>query len=171
MAEQWDSVANVFEALSYIVKDTDKDGLDLFFTISGRSLTRVKETSRLIPLVKAQKRHSQDAKSDIDFRLTEMLQSRTEKLNKLGGIFSRKPKPLSLYILTDGMWEYENAAQEPIRNAVQKLSDARRGRKQIGIQFIRFGSNPDALRRLEHLDHGLGLPEYVYSLILCETLG
>jgi hypothetical protein len=169
MAKYWDNVVNVFEALSYIVKGTDNDGLDLFFTISGRSSTRVKETSKLIPQVKGQKRHSQEAKNDIDFRLTEILQPRTERLNK-GGFFGiRKPKPLSLYILTDGMWDFEDAAQEPIINAVQKLSDARKGRKEIGIQFISFGNNTDALRRLEHLDRGLGLPTYVYALIICKT--
>jgi hypothetical protein len=154
MAEHWDSVTEVFEALSYIVKSTDNNGLDLFFTISDNYRKGVKETAKLIPLVKAQKRRSM-AKSDIDFRLNEILQYRTERLNKTGHIFSKKAKPLSLYILTDGMWENEDAAQEPIKTAVQKLSDVRKGREQIGIQFIRFGDNLDGIRQLEHLDHGL----------------
>lgn len=168
MAELWDEVVTVFEALSYIVKDTDKDGLDLFFRNSSNS-ANTKKTSDLIGLIKAQKKTSRDGERDFDIRLNQILESRTEKLGGRGSLFSRKsPKPMSLYILTDAIWDYDGYAQEPIKNAVGKLSDVNKSRKQIGIQFIRFGDDPDALRRLERLDNGLNLPKYIFSLSICE---
>jgi len=163
MAEYWDEVAKVFEALSYIVKSTDKDGLDLYFRNSENFAESTKKTSELIPLLKAQKKPTKDPGINFDLRLNQILEKRTDKLDRRG-IFNRKPKPMSLYILTDGVWDFDGYAQEPIRNAVQKLYGVSKSRKQIGIQFIRFGDNPEALRRLEHLDNGLDVPRYVFPL-------
>jgi hypothetical protein len=62
-----------------------------------------------------------------------------------------------LYILTDGIWEPNCDAAGPIKNLVNKLNKLDKGRVQVGIQFISFGNNPEALDRLDILDSGLGL--------------
>lgn len=163
MAEHWEEVVRVFEALSYIVKSTDKDGLDLFFTISKSSNKGVSETSRLTQVVEAQKRVSGGAKTDINIRLTQILERYTDNLERkrLLSLRGSKPKPLSLYIFTNGIWEKEVNAEKPIVNAVKKLTDLRKDRLQIGIQFISFGNDPKGLARLEHLDKGIDVPTYV----------
>lgn len=159
MVEHWPKVCKVFEALSYILKETDKDGLDLYFTISQCCEKGIKQTSRLLQIIEAQKQRKQST-TDITIRLTTILDGYKSKLEKRS-LFRGPPKPLSLYIFTNGIWEEEVTAEGPIRNTVQKLQDLRKDRQQIGIQFVSFGDDSVGLRRLRHLDYGLKLPEYV----------
>lgn len=135
----------------------DKDGLDLYFTISNVTQTKVKKTSKLLPIVEVNKQRG-NSTTDINFRLTKILNEYTSNLERKRW-YQSEPKPLSLYILTDGMWEDECNAIEPIRNAVRTLEDLRKDERQIGIQFISFGNDPAGLRRMEHLDDGLNLPK------------
>lgn len=157
MTEHWPSVCKVFEALSYILKEPDKDGLDLYFTISQNFEKGITKTSKLLQVVEAQKQRRQST-TDINIRLMTILDAYKSKLDKKG-LFGRPPKPLSLYIFTNGIWEDKVTAEGPIRNTVQKLQDLRKDRQQIGIQFISFGNDPVGLRRLRYLDDGLNLPE------------
>lgn len=157
MAKHWQTVNKVFKALSYIVKEMDKDGLDLYFTISETCEKKAKRTSKLLPIVEARKQHG-NSTTDINHRLTKILEEYKNNLDNKKW-YQSEIKPLSLYILTDGLWENECTAIEPIRNAVQKLEDLRKDEKQIGIQFISFGHDPIGLQRLHHLDDGLKLPK------------
>ena len=155
MVSHWPKVNETFKALSYIVKETDKDGIDLYFTNSDTFYKNIKKTSKLLPIVEGHKQRD-NSTTDINFRLTKILDPYKTNLENRRW-FRSEPKPLSLYILTDGMWEAECTAVEPIRDAVRKLDDLRRGDTQIGIQFISFGDNPIGLERLVHLDDGLNL--------------
>lgn len=64
---------------------------------------------------------------------------------------------MNLYILTNGIWEPNCDAAGPIKNLVNKLNKLDKGRLQVGIQFISFGNNAEAIDRLNILDSGLGL--------------
>lgn len=157
MAQHWPMVNKVFKALSYIVKEMDKDGIDLYFTISETYQKRAKKTSKLLPIVQAQMQRG-NSTTDINFRLTKILDEYKNNLDKKKW-YQSGPKPLSLYVLTDGLWEEDCTAIEPIKMAVQKLEDLRKDERQIGIQFISFGENPTGLKRLHYLDDGLNLPK------------
>lgn len=161
MSRHWDNVVKTFEALSYIVKKTDKDGLDIYFTISEVFRKQQTETGDLVRLVEAHKRQD-SAVSDINLRLTYLLEEYQRKLEKKRRFRKGPANPLSLYILTDGVWEDNSSADEPIRNAVEKLSELKKSSTQIGIQLISFGNNTRGLDRLRHLDDGLGLQKCAY---------
>lgn len=154
MEPHWKYLISVFEALSYVVKTVDPNGLDLHFTVSDDKYLNRKETAPLIKTVRSQPRRST---TDMNIRLTTLLQAYQNKLSKKKSRFSSEVKPMNLYILTDGVWETETNVEAPIRSLVKTLNEQGMGRLQIGIQFIYFGNNPNALERLEHLDSGLGL--------------
>jgi hypothetical protein len=161
MTQYWDNVVKTFEALSYIVKETDKDGLDLHFTISGTTMKGEKTTRDLVSSVKAHIRRD-GAASDIRLRLTSILESYSQKLEEKKRLWKRAPKPLSLYILTDGVWEESSSAEEPITNVVRILHELRKSSTQIGIQLISFGTDEASLAKLRYLDDKLDLPKCVY---------
>ncbi|KAH7313156.1 hypothetical protein BKA65DRAFT_517427 [Rhexocercosporidium sp. MPI-PUGE-AT-0058] len=155
MVKHWPDVTKVIEGLSYILKDADKDGLDLYFTISAQSTLQEKHTSSLVRLVERHKQRDPDANTEINFRLNQILDRYKAKLDNNGWWSKKPPKPLSLYILTNGVWEAECKPEIPIKNVVQKLQDLRKDREQIGIQFISFGNDKIGMERLRHLDDDL----------------
>ncbi|CAG8948909.1 hypothetical protein HYFRA_00002035 [Hymenoscyphus fraxineus] len=172
MAPHWDEVMRVFEALSYIVKAQDRDGLDLYFAISDDFHQGVKKTSFLQERVRWHKPNSRAGKADMNIRLSRILQTYTENLqNKKKTLFGKTPKtqkPLSLYILTNGIWEGDNSTVDgTIENAVKKLEDLRKDRLQIGIQFISFGDDVTGLEKLRKLDDELDLHKDIVDTEPC----
>lgn len=65
--------------------------------------------------------------------------------------------PVTLYILTDGVWEARSNLDGFVGDVVRFMDQNSMLRKHIGIQFIQFGRNPLGTARLAHLDNGLGL--------------
>jgi hypothetical protein len=156
MKPHWKRLTRVFEALSYILKDVDPNGLDLSFTISADTLKKTKRTSKLVEMVKLRSKHLVGT-TDMNLKLTEILVTYQTELEKPQGFFGKPILPRNLYILTDGVWEPNCDAAAPIKNLVNKLNKLDKGRVQVGIQFISFGENTAALERLDILDSGLGL--------------
>jgi hypothetical protein len=161
MSGHWGEVTDVFEALSYILKYVDPDGLDLSFTVSGESLKNYKVTSTLVQSVRDRKSRLKGT-TDMNLKLTTLLENYQAALEKppreVKSLFRRKPvRPLNLYILTDGIWEAKCDAEGPIRRLIKKLADLGKGRIQVGIEFISFGNNIAGLQRMDHLDSGLDL--------------
>ena len=156
MTPHWKRVTRVFEALSYVLKDVDPNGLDLSFTISGDTLKKTKRTSKLVEMVKLRSKHLKGT-TDMNLKLTEILATYQTELEKPKGFFGKPVLPRNLYILTDGIWEPNCDAAAPIKNLVNKLNKLDIGRVQVGIQFISFGENTAALERLDILDSRLGL--------------
>ena len=89
------------------------------------------------------------------------------------------PNPLSIYVLTDGVWESPGAPgggylEDTLKDLIEGLRAAGCRRDQIGIQFIRFGSHEYGVQRLEALDrlgtkhdmdllvHNLQIPAVLY---------
>lgn len=159
MAPHWEAVIDVLEALSYILKTVDPNGLDLSFTVSSDSLEDCKKTSRLVDMTKTRRLKGT---TDMNLKLTSLLDEYQNALTKgrSNSIFRRAVRPMNLYILTDGVWEKDCDVEAPIRSLVQKLVELGKGRIQVGIQFISFGNNTSALTRMDHLDSGLGLKPY-----------
>jgi len=151
-----DDVVKVFESSSYLVKEMDNDGIDLRFTVSGVCELNCKSTTRLIQLLADQRYEGQ---TDIDHNLNQIFDKYKASLDKPKSFFN-KHKPLSLYILTDGVWEADCNPDATIRSLVKKLVDLGYTRQQVGIQFISFGDDPTGLSRLNHLDSGLDLDLY-----------
>jgi hypothetical protein len=157
MAEHWPTVHKVFEALSYIVKEADKDGISLYFTISETHEENAKRTSQLLSILDRVQTQENNSTSNIDLRLGKILDDYKNNLDSKMRWYKSETKPLSLYILTDGLWDSGSGGVEPIRNAALKLKDLQMNPHQIGIQFVTFGNDPDGWKRLRQLDDSLDL--------------
>lgn len=99
--------------------------------------------------------------------IIEQYQARFGKRNILSKLLhpdstpTKGPRRLSLYILTDGVWQPGCTLVTEIKTLVSLLQEHKLSNKHIGIQFIRFGNDPRGTRRLQKLDSGLGLELYV----------
>lgn len=162
------SVTEYVELLSYLVKKKDKDGLDLHYFNSrpGESIFRCERSSALVTSVR-QRRFT--GTSSPEGTLKKILDGYGKKLREhtacaIGASkrwslhrSPRLPKPLSVYVLTDAVWESPNSPDEylheTLRDLIQNLCDAGCHRTQVGIQFIRFGDNPYGVQRLKDLDN------------------
>jgi hypothetical protein len=51
MAPYWNEVVNVFEALSYIIKQTDPDGIELYFA-GPEEHCKSKKTTKSLQIIK-----------------------------------------------------------------------------------------------------------------------
>jgi hypothetical protein len=150
---------SVLYVLAYLVKDSDPDGMDLLYTVS-----LVKEKSKRPDRLRDHLRTAScGGRTDISLRLSAILHEYAENLQgqakpkRIFGIIRKKKqtRPMNLYILTDAVWQPHCDAAKPIKTLIRKLDELGLPEYQVGIQFIRFGQNQEAINRLEHLDSGL----------------
>lgn len=158
MHQHWGNVQKVFEALSYVVKEVDPNGFDLWFTGPGEPLKNCQKTSAPLRAVEGR---MQQGTTDITVKLTEIFDDYIEALkNPRTGIlamFSKPVKPLSLYVLTDGVWEKDCNPRTLVETFVGQLDSLHKGKGKVGIQFISFGQDPVGLERMDFLDSGLNV--------------
>lgn len=134
MRKYWNNdVYDVFEALSYVLKKVDTNGLDLHFTTTPEFRKECKDTTPLLNMIRDHSRWG--TSTDMNLKLSKILDEYQIELEKppwLGNIdkFRGKPlKPLSLYIHTDGIWETD--CDNPIRNIVAKLKELKKNRHPV----------------------------------------
>jgi hypothetical protein len=60
--------------------------------------------------------------------------------------------PLSIYILTDGVWARGGSPDAPMLALTETLKKYHLTRRQVGIQFITFGHNREGLEYMRLLD-------------------
>ena len=171
MACHWLEVRELLHALAWIVSSYDDDGMELKL-LRCQEQYRSKDPAQLA-------RYLDEVipagDSDINKRLSEIftdyrlrreswleyqkIQNRSSKriLRLLPGKgkgkpASDEPKPLSIYVLTDARWQRTSDALREIRPMVEHLKSWTRSNYLIGLQFIRFGSDPESVRKLNRLD-------------------
>jgi hypothetical protein len=159
MRPSWPRVKSAFEAVSYILKPMAPDGIELYFTISYDTYRR-HNTSELVDFLE-KKPLSGD--TDIAYRLGLQLADYKVKLSAApigGGKKGKKergPRGLSVYVLTDGNWKAGSDPTAKIKEFATYLveSDRNQGHgaaaAQVAIQFITFGRDEAALKRIEEV--------------------
>lgn len=159
MNQHWKQVREVFEALSYIVKQVDPDGFDLWFT--GGSNKPMENCQKSTAALQAVESRRGKGATDINVKLTQIFDAYIDDLQKprhrLLSRVSKPIKPLNLYVLTDGVWEEHCDPSSLVGNFVRQLDDLRKVKGSVGIQFISFGQDPVGLKRMRDLDSGLNL--------------
>lgn len=140
-------VTTLLSPLVYTVKAHDPDGVEVHFTISS-SRQQSRKSGVLIDEVE---RHRFEGKTDISIRLGSILRRYRVELDDHRNRRQSK-RAMSIYILTDGVWEGGQDAQTPIRELITVLKQYKYDRKQVGIQFIRFGNDDKGFERLAELD-------------------
>ncbi len=157
MREHWLDVKTVFEALSYILKPMAPDGIELFFTVSYDTWRR-HNTSELVGYLD-KKEVAGD--TDISYRLRLQLQSYKAKIpltSRQSSAKSKNVRPMSFYILTDGNWKAGGDPIAAVKEIAAHLVNVGLRTGQLAIQFISFGQNAAALKRINDVaktDFGL----------------
>ncbi|KAL8859794.1 MAG: hypothetical protein Q9178_003626 [Gyalolechia marmorata] len=155
-------VEAVLELLSALIQPYDPNGLDLYLTTESSKL-RHKTPEKLLQYLR-----ERPANGIPDFRqrfakIIENYQSKFGKSNYRKKLMHprstppKNPRRLSLYVLTDGVWDPKCTLITEIQNLVALLQEFKLPNKYIGIQFIRFGNNREGKKRLKKLDSQLGL--------------
>lgn len=156
-------MCNLFGILAYILKNTDDDGIDMYFAMSDTKYND-QDTTKLVEIMN--KRKSQlEGNSSINVRLQHVLgdynKGLTSQIARRGSGNPHGPlfdvKPLSVYVFTDGVWTPKSDPKQAIERIVDSLEELKAGSDQVGIQFISFGKYPECLKRLEYYDKELGL--------------
>lgn len=158
MKQHWGNVHKVFETLSYMVKEVDPNGFDLWFTGPGKPLKNQKHTTESLRTVEYR---TKQGTTDINDKLQKIFDDYVEALKKPKSVvrakFSKAVKPLSLYVLTDGVWEQDCNPAHLVETFVKQLEDLGKVKGNLGVQFISFGEDPIGLGRMEFLDSGLNV--------------
>lgn len=159
-------VRSTLELLSALTERYDPDHLDLYF--STESIKHRPKTNQQMLSLFDQRRAC--GMPDMRERFASIIQKYQEKLGRKHH-FSRLlhkpshgPRRLSLYVLTDGVWQPYCTLVREIKNLVALMAQHNMPNKHIGIQFIRFGDDPEGKQRLKELDSELGLDMCGYPL-------
>ena len=154
----------VLEVLLHIIMPCDPVGVDLTFT---HGPTNFKSSSKIEQMLKSFDKSRWQGHTNMQSKLGEKLDEYgdilvSRKHSSFRRRISRKfraPAPLrrlSLYILTDGIWMPNTDLKTPIESIVTILKDKHLVNRQVGIQFIVFGTDKGAREYLEYLDDKLG---------------
>lgn len=154
-------VEAVVELLSTLTQPYDPDGLDLYLSTESGKL-RPKTPEKFLQYLRERPAYGlpdfrQRFANIIENYQSKFGKSNWKKLRHPNSTPSRNPRPLSLYVLTDGVWDPKCTLITEIQNLVALLQDYKLPNKHVGIQFIRFGNDPEGKKRLKKLDAKLGL--------------
>lgn len=148
------AVKRILGILAYLLRNADPDGMELYFT-GAPGKFKSKDPSKLVEKFQA---NNPKGLTNIRIRFDNIIDGYIEGLDR--SWFRRKIKPirsLNIYVLTNGIWQPDVDLAPPIKRLLAKLGE--HGKYQVGIQFISFGRDVDALRRLDKIDDDLGLEE------------
>lgn len=167
MRTHWDEMCQLFGMLAYLVKKSDEDGIDMYFTMTEKKHNS-RDVSALVEIV-SKRKNNLDGDSNINLRLGQVLSEYNGALKneialrKAGSSYAPADdkKPLTVYVFTNALWSKRTDPTRAIKNIVDSLISLGCPASRVGIQFISFGNNQGALDRLDHYDSGLGFDLYV----------
>ncbi|PVI06060.1 hypothetical protein DM02DRAFT_34015 [Periconia macrospinosa] len=156
MQHHWPDVKSTFGALAYLVKSKDPDGIEIRFTSSPTTTARNRNRA---PLLSKLNSIGLGGHCDIGLTLGKILRDLGPKgpksLSSRLGLHKNEKYGVTIYVLTNGIWrdgdDWLDGIVKPIKNLVAQGTEKR----QLGIQFIQFGQDPEGTKRLEILDDEL----------------
>jgi len=143
MRRCWKDVELLLDLLIYLVKNQDPNEVDLLLTNSDSHYKAKKATELLRPV----HRHQPRGVTNMEVSLAKALQKHKAQFRK-----GELGRPATLYILTDGNWQYGDPAT-PIGELVKDLHKVGAHEEHFGIEFIRFGDDPTVETKLNALDN------------------
>lgn len=158
MGGYWPQVIQLFAVLAKFIKECDDDGIELFFTVNRHDKMKAKHTTNLIQKLKSLE-GSLDASSEPATVLREIFDRKRcstlrEGKKKFRGIGPTSEAPLTVYILTDGVWQPSTDLWPEISKIVDLLEqEPKKDPKHVGIQFIQFGDDPRMTAKLKAYDN------------------
>ncbi|KAF2438416.1 hypothetical protein P171DRAFT_160681 [Karstenula rhodostoma CBS 690.94] len=190
MRPYWAEATYLLEALVLMAKKSDKDGMDLYFTVpeSRKTKERIFEA-----VLEGKKDEKQFRQAMVDKAPQQGMWTKTDIIAPLRTIFDEflgapsdqkqskskmkwakktqdGPKALTLLILTDGTWEgmkdpdaINNYIEELLKNLTDQgmiKSHTDGFNRFASIEFIQFGDDPTVTERLRALDDGMEFKGY-----------
>jgi hypothetical protein len=148
MNQHKNDVANMIDLLAYSLKGFDPDGVEMHLSVAGHSF-KEKNAARLVD--KFRSKSSFQNTCNMAHCLRRIFRDYKEKIKHHARGFPLTP--MNIYVLTNAVWQPQCEVKEEIIKFVQFLAEKVPTKmRQVGIQFIRFGSDPEGIRRLEILD-------------------
>ncbi|KAL8696543.1 MAG: hypothetical protein Q9224_002741 [Gallowayella concinna] len=164
-------VEAVLELLSTLTQPYDPNGLDLYFTTESGKL-RPKTPEKFLKYLRD---HPAEGVPDFRQRFAKIIEEYQRKFGRKNTMSrlrhptstpSKGPRPLSLYVLTDGVWDSECNLITEVKNLVALLQKHELPNKYVGIQFIRFGNDPKAKERLRDVIDTTSADGNVWKMLL-----
>lgn len=167
-------VLDVFANLAYILEAADPNGLDVMCTSDPGNMQHSRVTDKLFQFVQSNFDKGASTNCFIERALETLADKVIDKLPSGPGekkrlrnwIRNDKFRPISIYVLTSGVWDSSTAnregtcgAERPINQLITELKSRNLHKSQVAIQFIRFGDHPTGIERLTFLDDCLGKPD------------
>ncbi|KAH8807981.1 kinase-like domain-containing protein [Xylogone sp. PMI_703] len=161
MVPHWSEATSLVETLVKKAAGQDPDGPDLQFTMGTHELKSEKRADAFKKAMKHKNAKPGKYVTDITVPLGKIFDEYLEKIIRSKSIPHRaEVKEMTVIVLTDGLWEgvkVKTDVDDLIVKFVQKLSELTNGfiRRQMSIEFIQFGKDPEATKRLKRLDNQL----------------
>ncbi|CAG9962894.1 unnamed protein product [Clonostachys byssicola] len=153
--------------LSYLVKDLDPDRGEIRCTSDYTKVVRFKNSTDARRFISQKFAHGEGGPCDMEnalFSVAHSIRGAASTGSSRLSFITRSAsvqKKTTVLVFTDGVWNpsIENgllSVNGPIESLIKHMKEKDIPRPDIAIQFIRFGSDPVGIRRLESLDDELG---------------
>lgn len=139
-------VADMVGLLAWILKDFDPDGIELRLAVADQGFNSKNSSS----LVDSLTRSTFQATCNMAHCLGRIFEEYKERIRQHAPGFPARP--MNIYVLTNGIWQHRCEVEEQITDFVRFLIANRANRRQVGIQFVRFGEDEVGKARLRALD-------------------
>ncbi|KAF1979436.1 hypothetical protein BU23DRAFT_154737 [Bimuria novae-zelandiae CBS 107.79] len=189
MVQYWPEAVFLLETLVMMAKKSDKDGMDLYFTVPEQRSRNLSERPFKAAL-EGEKDESQFRRTMLGKHPRKALWAGTDMITPIRSIFddffnaldeqkkpktkskwpkkgSDGPKALTLLIFTNGIWqgmEDPDAINDYMEGLLKELEMRGLAKNDadrfVSIEFIQFGDDPTVTERLRALDDGMEFKGY-----------
>ena len=152
MSHHKSKVEQTARVIAYAVKESDPDGMELYFASDMGECRKYKKSSKIENAIRDHSFRSNRTTSMAKC-LAELLKSIPHRTKP-----GCDPRPVSIYVLTDAVWEEgDPGVDRCIVTEARRLSKEELPPSATMIQFIRFGDrlNRQASERVKYLDDNL----------------
>lgn len=172
-SQHWTAVCRTFEALSYLTKAADPNGIELVLTSNPTEKKKIgkDKTQKLVQFLKEQQTSVRTGACSMEQSLGTIFEDIKDGLRGTNSArrfssflpVSREPtqaRGVNVYIFTNGVWEggkeVQCGVEGPITTLIQQMQEVNKDRTYVALQFIQFGSDELGGERLNYLDNKLG---------------
>ncbi|KAK7987402.1 hypothetical protein PG989_007717 [Apiospora arundinis] len=170
MRDHLDELFTLVKDLTYLMKDIDRDGLEVIFTSSPTVKHKVSRSKKMGKLLKSHVSLSNNSYCPMEHTMDTVVKDVKQRLQRSGekqqswsgsALLGNpaKTKAVSIYVFTDGVWDDSKAGtcgvDQSIENLIAYMKANGVPRTEAAIQFVRFGSHKTGMRRLIELDDDL----------------
>lgn len=147
MRNHKNEVARMVDLFAYSLKGFDEDGVELYLSVAKKNF-KEKNSKRLVDRF-----HTNSSFRDhcnMAHCLRQIFKDYKDKVKRHSRGFPLTP--MNIYVLTDAVWQPKCEVKTEIIAFVNFLAEWKVDLRQVGIQFIRFGTDVGAMQRLRELD-------------------